>query len=57
LRGVESDTIAPARKIAMYSVVFANRKRMAGRLGLKLGAIAECPGVGTLGRGMMGGCD
>jgi hypothetical protein len=36
-------------------VVFANRKRMAGRLGLKVGAIAECPGETTEGMDIMGG--
>jgi hypothetical protein len=36
-------------------VVFAKRKRMAGRLGLKLGAIPECPGDAMLGMAIMGG--
>jgi hypothetical protein len=30
---------------------------MAGRLGLNVGAIAECPGVGMLGIGMIGDAD
>jgi len=52
---VESETIAPARKMAMYRVVFAKRNRIAGRLGLKVGAIPECPGVGIAGMDMRGG--
>ncbi len=55
MRGVDRETIAPARKMAIYRVVLANINRIAGRLGLNDGAIAEWPGVGTLGRGIMGG--
>ncbi len=47
--------IAPAKKIAMYIVVCVNINLIAGKLGLKEGAIAECPGVGTLGIGTIGG--
>ena len=55
LRGVESEMMAPARKIAMYIVVCVNMKRIAGRLGLKEGTIPECPGEDMLGMGTMGG--
>jgi hypothetical protein len=36
-------------------VVLEKRKRMAGRLGLKVGAIAECPGETTEGMDIIGG--
>jgi hypothetical protein len=55
LRGAEREIITAARKKATYKVVWENMKRRAGRLGLKLGAIPECPGVGTLGIGTIGG--
>jgi hypothetical protein len=41
--------------MARYRVVLAKRKRMAGRLGLNVGAIPECPGVGIAGMDMRGG--
>jgi hypothetical protein len=52
---VDSEIIAPARKMAIYRVVCVNMNRIAGRLGLKEGTIPECPGVGTLGMGITGG--
>jgi len=55
LRGVDNEIIAPAKKIAIYIVVLENMNLIAGKLGLKLGAIPECPGVGILGIGMIGG--
>jgi hypothetical protein len=57
LRGVESEIITAAAKNAMYSVEFPNMNRIAGSVGLKLGAMGECPGLIMLGMGMIGGCD
>lgn len=49
--------ITAARKKEMYRLADDAIQRIAGRLGLKLGAIAECPGVGILGIGITGGWD
>jgi hypothetical protein len=49
--------ITPARKMEMYSVVLENINLIAGKLGLKVGAIPECPGVVMLGIGMIGDWD
>ena len=46
-----------ARKKEMYRVELLAIQRIAGRLGLKLGARAECPGDATLGIGIIGGAD
>ena len=54
---MDSEITAPAMKIAIYSVVFANMNLIAGRLGLNVGAIPEWPGVGMLGMGIIGGWD
>lgn len=57
LRGVDREMITAARKKAIYMLADDAIQRIAGRLGLNEGAIAECPGLGILGIGMMGGCD
>jgi hypothetical protein len=57
LRGVESEIATAARKKEIYRDALEAIQRIAGRLGLKLGAIAACPGVGTLGIGIIGGAD
>lgn len=54
---MDSEIIAPAKKIAIYMVVLENMNLIAGRLGLNVGAMPECPGVGILGMGIIGGCD
>jgi hypothetical protein len=41
LRENDKETIAPAKKMAKYIVVLPNIYRTAGKLGLKVGAIAE----------------
>jgi len=41
----------------MYMVVFEAMKRIAGRVGLKVGTIPECPELGPLGMGIIGGAD
>jgi hypothetical protein len=46
-----------ARKNAMYVVADDAIHRIAGRLGLKVGAIGECPGFDILGIGTMGPWD
>ncbi len=57
MRGVDREIRTAARKKEIYREALDAIQRMAGRLGLKLGAIAEWPGVGTLGMGMMGEAD
>jgi hypothetical protein len=52
---VDNEIITPARKMEIYNVVLENINLMAGKLGLKVGAIAECPGVAILGMGITGG--
>jgi hypothetical protein len=47
--------IAAARKKETYKLAFPSIYRTAGRDGLKVGAIAECPGDITLGIGAIGG--
>jgi hypothetical protein len=47
--------MTPARKMEIYKVVLENINLIAGKLGLKVGAIAECPGVAILGIGTIGG--
>jgi hypothetical protein len=57
LRGVESEMRTAAMKKEIYRLALDAIQRMAGRLGLKDGAIPEYPGVGTLGIGITGGWD
>jgi hypothetical protein len=57
LRGAESEIRTAARKKEIYRDALDAIQRMAGRLGLKDGAIPECPGVGILGMGMIGEAD
>ncbi len=57
MRGVDIEMMTAAKKNAMYRLADDAIQRIAGRLGLKVGAIAECPGVGILGIGITGGCD
>jgi hypothetical protein len=54
---VDREIITAARKKAMYRLADDAIQRMAGRLGLKVGAIPEYPGAGILGMGITGGCD
>ena len=51
------EMMTAARKNEMYSVEFEATHRIAGRLGLKLGAIIECPGDETPGIDMSGPAD
>jgi hypothetical protein len=46
-----------AMKKEMYRLADDAIQRIAGRLGLKVGAMPEYPGAGMLGMGMTGGCD
>jgi hypothetical protein len=57
LRGVDREIITAAKKKEIYRLAEDAIQRIAGRLGLNVGAIAECPGVGILGIGITGGCD
>jgi hypothetical protein len=54
---VDREMTTAARKNAIYMEADEAIQRIAGRLGLKVGAIAEWPGAGMLGIGMTGGCD
>jgi hypothetical protein len=56
LRGIDSEMIAPARKMAIYNVVFEAMYRIAGKVGLKVGIIPECDPP-PLGMGIIGGAD
>ncbi len=56
-RGVDSEMITAAAKNARYSVVRPNMKRIAGRLGLNVGAIIEFCDMGPLDIGIIGGTD
>jgi hypothetical protein len=44
-----------ARKKEIYKLAEDAIQCMAGKLGLKDGAMGECPGFGILGIGIMGG--
>jgi hypothetical protein len=55
LRGVDSDIITAAKKKAIYKLADDAINRIAGKLGLNVGAIPEYPGAGILGIGMTGG--
>jgi hypothetical protein len=57
LRGADKEMTMAAKKKEMYKVVLETMNRMAGKLGLKLGAMAECPGDITLGIGAIGPAD
>jgi hypothetical protein len=52
---MEREMIAAARKKETYRLALPRTYRTAGSDGLNVGAIAACPGVGTLGIGTMGG--
>jgi hypothetical protein len=56
-RGVEREITIAAKKKERYRLALEAIQRTAGRLGLKDGAIGECPGEITLGRGITGGAD
>jgi hypothetical protein len=55
LRGVEREISTAAKKKEIYRLADDAIQRIAGRVGLKLGAIPEYPGAGMLGIGIMGG--
>lgn len=54
---MDREIITAARKKEIYRLAEDAIHRIAGRLGLNVGTIAECPGVGMLGIGITGGCD
>lgn len=54
---MDIEIITAAKKKAMYRLADEAIQRIAGRLGLKVGAIPEYPGAGMLGIGITGGCD
>jgi hypothetical protein len=55
LRGVEREIITAAKKNEIYKLAEDAIQRIAGRVGLNVGAIPEYPGAGMLGIGITGG--
>jgi hypothetical protein len=54
---MDNEMMTAARKKEMYRLAEEAIQRIAGKVGLKEGAIVEYPGEGILGIGITGGCD
>jgi hypothetical protein len=57
LRGVDNEITTAARKKEIYRDADDAIQRIAGSVGLKLGAIGEWPGLDILGIGIIGDAD